>query len=103
MNGVKIIPDNIGEILTPVSLAHWAMGDGYKSKSGFTFSTNSYTLSEVQLLVKVLKDKFDLNCTIHKTSGKDQHLIYIATGSMSKFRSLVTPYFHESMMYKIAG
>src|SRR5690606_32049247 len=27
-------------------LAYWAMDDGYKSNSGFVFSTNSFTLTE---------------------------------------------------------
>lgn len=26
---VKIVPSNIGELLTPLGLAHWLMGDGY--------------------------------------------------------------------------
>lgn len=100
VNGIKIIPLNIGELLTPVGLAYWAMDDGYKGSSGFTFCTDSYTLSEVQLLVKVLKENFDLNSTIHNKS-KDSYRIYIKADSMDKLRILVTPYFHESMMYKI--
>jgi hypothetical protein len=30
----KIIPDNIGELLTPVSLCYWIMSDGYKRNKG---------------------------------------------------------------------
>jgi hypothetical protein len=55
VNGVKRIPLNIGELLTPVSLAYWAMEDGCKKNSGFKFCTHSYTFEEVQLLVNVLK------------------------------------------------
>src|SRR5690606_7159097 len=59
-------------------LAYWAMDDGYKSNSGFVFSTNSFTLTEVQLLINTLKTRgpggyrdsggpspgnFDLNCS----------------------------------------
>jgi hypothetical protein len=102
VNGVKIIPLNIGELLTPVSLAYWAMEDGTKRKNGFIFCTDSYTLNEIELLIKVLKENFDLNCTSQKVTGKDQYRIYIKSESMDKFRFLVTPYFHESMMYKLA-
>lgn len=98
---VKRVPDNIGELLTPVGLAYWAMEDGTKVSSGFRFCTDSYTFEEVQLLIKVLKSNFDLNCTIHKMR-KDQHRIYIKLDSMGQFRSIVTPHFHELMMYKLA-
>lgn len=76
------------------------MEDGTKRDNGFIFCTDSYTLSEVELLIKVLKQNFNLNCTYQK--NKDNYRIYIKSDSMNKFRSLVTPYFHESMMYKLA-
>jgi len=97
---VKRIPLNIGELLTPKGLAYWSMDDGNLCRNNFILCTDSYTLSEVELLIKVLKDNFDLNCTYHK-KGKDGYRIYIKSDSMEKFRSLVTPYFHESMMYKL--
>lgn len=52
-NGIKRIPKNIGDLLTPISLAYWSMDEGYKGTSGFTLCTDPYTLSEVQLLIKV--------------------------------------------------
>jgi hypothetical protein len=39
--------------------------DGSADRSGFIFKTDSFTLAEVELLVKALKNKFDLNCSIH--------------------------------------
>jgi hypothetical protein len=52
---VKIIPSNISEYLTEVSLAFWIMDDGGKTTYGdFLLHTNSYTLEEVELLVSVL-------------------------------------------------
>lgn len=96
----KTIPHNIGELLTPIGLAYWAMDDGCKQSSGFNLCTDSYTLSEINLLIKVLKENFDLNCTYHN-KGEDQYRIYIKLDSMDKFRALVTPHFHSSMMYKL--
>ena len=101
LNGKKVVPGNLGELLTSQGLAYWAMDDGGKSRNNFYLNTDSYTLSEVELLIKVLKDNFDLNCTYHKR-GEDRYRIYIKSDSMDKFRCLVTPYFHESMMYKLA-
>lgn len=100
VNGVKIIPLNISELLTPAGLAYWAMDDGTKHSNGFDLSTHSFSLTEVKLLIKVLKENFDLNCTYHK-KAKEQYSIYIKTDSMNKFRALVTPYFHESLLYKL--
>ena len=100
VNGVKRISINIGELLTPVGLAYWAMDDGMKFENGFLFCTDSYSLEEVQLLIKVLQNKFRLNCG-SKLRSKDVYRIYIWKDSMDKFRSLVSPYFHPSMMYKL--
>jgi hypothetical protein len=72
---VKTIPLNIGELLTARSLAYWAMDDGNKKGNGFHLNTHSYTLSEVELLIKVLKQNFNLNCSIQK-SVKNQLIIY---------------------------
>ena len=53
----------------------------------------------MELLVSVLKDKFNLDCTIQK--DRNQPRIYIKAKSMPLFRELVTPYFHESILYKL--
>lgn len=66
----------------------------------FYLNTDSYTLSEVELFIKVLKKFFDLNCTYY-IKRKDSYKIYIKLDSIDKFRSLVTPYFHSPMMYKL--
>ena len=100
VNGKKIIPNNIEELLTPAGLAYWAMDDGNKFNKNFKFSTNSYTKEEVQLLINALKNKFDLDCSIHNF-GKEQFTIYIKSNSMDKFKDLVSPYFHDSMRYKL--
>lgn len=80
------------------------MDDGSRISNGFHLCTNSYTLSEVELLIKVLKQNLDLNCTYHiHKQRKDQYRIYIKSDSINKFRSIVSPYFHESMMYKLTA
>ena len=50
---------------------------------GFSFATHSFTLKEVELLVSVLKENFNLDCTIHKNN--DKFRIYIRTKSMPLF------------------
>lgn len=104
LNSKKIIPSNIGNLLTSRGLAFWAMDDGYKEKTGFILSTQSYSFEEVELLIKVLKSNFDLDCTMRTrkiSKSKIYYLIYIRVSSMKKFKDLVRPYFYDSMMYKL--
>ena len=77
--GVKIIPANIGELLTPVGLAYWFMDDAYlhKSSKGFYLSTNSFTLAETGLLIEILKTNFDLDSKMHKCGTEDQRVIFV--------------------------
>ena len=100
LNGNKIIPANLGELLTARSLAYWAMDDGNKTGTGFRLNTQSFTKDENLFLIKILKDNFNLDCTLN-IHNKDLYRIYITTKSMPKFKDLVSPYFHESMMYKL--
>ena len=99
-DGKKVIPSNIEELLTPVPLAYWAMDDGAKLSSEFLLCTHSFLLSDVELLTKVLKSKFDLDTSVY-TNKKGHSSIYIKTSSMDKFRELVSKHFHVSMKYKL--
>ena len=101
INKVKRVPNNIGELLT--AQGYWAMDDGSADRSGFILHTNSFSKEEVELLIRVLKDKFDLNCSIHtrKNMVKTPYMIYIKADSFIKFVELVSPYFHPSMKYKL--
>lgn len=65
---IKIVPLNIEDILTSIGLAHWIMGDGYWDSHGKTMDicTDNFTLSEVELLIRVLKDKFNLLATLKR-------------------------------------
>lgn len=59
-NGIKAVPANIGELLTPVGLAFWIMDDGGYSHGNLLLLTNSFTLEE--LLVNILQTQFNLEC-----------------------------------------
>lgn len=84
----------------PVGLAYWRMDDGNKHRTHFYLNTDSFSLDDTILLIKVLKENFDLNCSFHK-KRKGQYRIYILKDSIEKFKTLVTPYFHQSMLYKL--
>ena len=94
--GKKVVPLNIGELLTPVALAFWIMGDGGRTQNGLHLATHSFTKKEVNLLIKALKSNFHLNCSVHS-----QNRVYIYTKSMPKLREIVTPFMLPEMLYKI--
>ena len=74
-NGVKVIPNNIGDLLTPLGLAHWIMQDRsyHKVSKGVALCTDSFQKEEIQLLLSVLQKNFNLICTIQKSPSKNSN------------------------------
>lgn len=103
-NGVKIIPHNIYELLTPVALAHLIMGDGSVERHGLILCTNSYSVLDVVRLINVLMIRYRLECTIRlkkRQNQKIENMLFIRHGSMPLLRTIVTPHMHSSMLYKL--
>jgi hypothetical protein len=99
VNGVKIVPDSIYELSTPVALAHWIMGEGTWEGSGVVLSTDSYTIQDVVRLINVLIIRYGLDCTLRTHQGKPR--IYIRSRSMPQLLSIVLPHMCPSMSYKL--
>ena len=76
------------------------MDDGGAERSGFILYTNSFTLKEVELLIQVLKDKFDLNCSIHTRTDK-LNKPHIQANSWDKFKGLIEPFVIPHFSYKL--
>ncbi|GAA4910320.1 hypothetical protein GCM10023405_35480 [Streptomonospora salina] len=102
-NKIKVIPVNIYDLLTPVALAHLIMGDGESRTSGLVLCTNSFTVQDVVRLMNVLIIRYRLGCVLRlkNQNKKTEYLIYIRQDSMPLLRSIVTPYLHPSMHYKL--
>jgi len=75
-------------------------GTSFKNK-GFKFTTNSFTLKEIKYLALVLKNKYNLDSTIHKSGLNNQYNIYIPKSSLILLKKIVYPHFHPTMLYKI--
>ncbi|KAG0122693.1 LAGLIDADG endonuclease, partial [Tuber indicum] len=99
LNKVKIIPDNIYDLLTPVALAHLIMGDGQIASNGLRICTDAYSSSDIVKLINVLMIKYRLVCTIHVLD--DRQRIYISAKSINLLASIIKPYMIKSMYYKI--
>jgi len=98
-NGIKRIPADIFNLLTPIALAHWIMGDGNKNRHGLTISTESFSLNDTVRLINVLMIRYRLDCTMRQKSPG--YTIYITEKSMPLLRTLVQPHMHSSMLYKL--
>ena len=101
----KIIPKDIINKLTPVSLAYWIMDDGSfnKSKGYLILCTDSYCKEDVLYLISILKTKFNISSALFviKNNNKIYHRIRINKSSMPSLIGLVKPYFINSMLYKL--
>ena len=104
-NKKKIIPDNIEELLTPLSLAIWFMDDGsLKSKrhNAYVIHTLGFQRNELERIQLVLNKKFGIEAMLHKQKEKYLRL-YIPSTSAEKFRNIVTPYIIPSLKYKLGN
>jgi hypothetical protein len=95
----KVLPDNLEELLTARGLAYWIMDDGYKFRKALYISTESFSLDENQFLVKILKNKLDLDCSVHPTTNGVR--IYIFSSSREKLINFIHPSLLPHFYYKL--
>ena len=100
---IKIIPLNIEQFLTPISLALWFMDDGSKLGKGAKIATNCFTKTELEKLCKTLKNKFNLTVTVHSGGINKGYTLYISSSSMSTFSKIIKPYMLPSLYYKLGN
>jgi hypothetical protein len=75
------------------------MGDGSKQNEGIHLSVYAFSTSDVELLIKALDERYNLECSIHNTDKGPR--IYVNKNSMKILRPLVSNYILPSMKYKI--
>ena len=105
----KVVPNNVGELLTPIALAFWLMGDGSFDGHGrgagrVSLHTNCFTLDEVKLLQAALLNNFGIESSLHNIRNSDPsrgHIIRIPARSLPAIRSVCTPHMYPSLMYKL--
>lgn len=99
--GKKVINPMIENYMTPLCLAVWISDDGSWAKPGVRIATNCFSLIEVELLVKILKSKFNLDCTIQSLKLSNNYSIYIKSSSIPILREILLPHMCSSMKYKL--
>ena len=89
-----------------IVLAHFIMGDGNYGKDGrVRIYTNNYTLEECILLRDSIQENCDVKCEVLfdrvGKDKKDQYILTIGKIELKKLQSLVKPYMHSSMLYRV--
>ena len=75
------------------------MDDGYKGVTGYYFCTESFSSSDLVILIDMLTNKFGLDCSLHKTTNGPR--IYIKSVSCLNFANLVKPHMIPHFYYKL--
>ena len=103
--GKKIIPEMMLKKLKPISLAVWFMDDGSRKSlkhKTYIIHTLGFRKTEVSLLKKYLKIKFNIDTELHLQKGKFYRL-YVNSISAKQFTNLIYPFVSKikSMKHKI--
>lgn len=101
INGKKVIPGNLIDLFTPLSLAYLIADDGSWNKVGkyVTLCTDSFTLVEVEHLILVLNTKFNLKC--YKVKSNQNFRVIIPSYSIAALQNLISEHIPPMMKYKI--
>lgn len=99
---VKIIPETIESLMTPVVLAHLIMGDGNLQKNNgiIRIYTNSFTKLEVEMLARAISNKLGIiTRVVHDRN--DQYMLCISRSQLDKVITQLEGHMHPSMLYKL--
>nr|NP_803522.1 orf221 [Monoblepharella sp. JEL15]AAO64967.1 orf221 [Monoblepharella sp. JEL15] len=101
----KIVPITIKDLLNPRVLAYWIMDDGNMITSGGTqLCTDSFTKDEVILLEQAIQSNFKLHTRLEEHGvGSGKWRIIIPVRQVTSLASIVGPYMHSSLKYKVHG
>ena len=88
--------------MDPIVLAYLIMTDGNfdKGRNRVRIYTNSFKKEEVENLALAINNKLGIYAGVLH-DRKDQWIITIGAKNLSLLRETVSPYFHNSMLYRI--
>ena len=102
---IKIVPLNISEMFSEISLAYWIMDDGYFDAYGraktVILCTESFTKEECIILQSLL-EKLNIKSTLKiRDKFNNRYRIRISKTRLDIVISLVKPYMHKDFLYKL--
>ncbi len=102
---IKIVPLNISEIFSDISLAYWIIDDGYfdslvRAKTVILCSESF--IEEECIILQSLLEKLDIKSTLKiRNKNKNSYRIRISKTSMDRVIALVKPHIHNDFLYKL--
>ena len=100
-DSVKILPNQIFDLLNPRMIAVWFMDDGSNNGDGLTINTHSFPKEDQEKITRFFLRKFAIKATIVK--DRSQWKLAIGANGFRDFISLIKPFVAPSMIYKIAS
>jgi len=111
----KTITDNIIQYFSVRTLATWFMDDGSNNQysedgSSITFNTQGFDKNENEILIKILKEKFNIDSTLRfyeteiynkKGQFKGYYTISVNNENSHILQELIKNYIHPNIEYKL--
>jgi len=99
-NKKKILPQDILDLLNPLTLSVWIMDDGCNDRrDSLILNTQNYSIEEHYKLQKVFQRKFEAFSTINK--DRDEFRLRFNCENAKKLFKIIYPNIISSMKYKI--
>jgi len=99
---VKIVPENIFDLIDPIVLAYLIQGDGNydKSRNRVRIYTNSFSKQEVENLALAINTRLSIYTGVLH-DRKDQWILTIGAKELKFCREITIKYFHPTMLYRL--
>ncbi len=103
---IKRLPSNIDKYFTPQCIAYWLMDDGYydTNKSTIHFCTESFSPSEVNKLIDLFDQKYNIKAVLSRRKNQNNIINYrirLNRSETNKLINLIKKYIIPSMLYKL--
>ena len=99
---VKIVPENIFDLIDPIVLAYLIQGDGNydKSRNRVRIYTNSFSKQEVENLALAINTRLNIYTGVLH-DRKDQWILTIGAKELKFCREITIKYFQPTMLYRL--
>jgi hypothetical protein len=106
---VKIIDPALVDYIDPLAIAVWVCDDGLARNGSTAFCTDCYSDPCIEVLISIFKHKYDIRGwasptpgALHRYNHADKYTrLRVSRPHMPKFVSLIKPFLHPSMLYKL--
>lgn len=100
-NNIKIIPKSLNNYLTPLALSIFIIDDGCKLGKGLNFIINNFNYKDIQYLLYLLYNKYNIKTTIINNNNNNKYIINVWKESIPILTKIVSPYIIPSIKYKL--